>query len=198
MEKTGSINKRIADNTVLINNGRIFIHTGGKSEQGRVLFATGVSDTLQAFREAQTSKDSKTMVQAEQVFLKTELQYADKKDKLLTSSLNNAITDLGDALKVLPTVESSAIYKNTDKAFLTTGKDRVNYLPKDAFHKACNSHKTRLLNTLRTPGLSATEKELIKQRASNMDTAKHLYIGKQKTALGLPENAKTKSNDRER
>ena len=51
---------------------------------------------------------------------------------------------------------------------------------KDSFHIACIAHRTRLQNMLRTPGVDAIEKALLKQRFVNLSTAQVGYIEKQK------------------
>jgi len=62
-------------------------------------------------------------------------------------------------------------------------KYRVMGYPKDSFHIACHSHKTRIKNMLRTPGIDPIEKALLKQRLANLPTAQNGYIEKQKKAL---------------
>jgi hypothetical protein len=57
-------------------------------------------------------------------------------------------------------------------------------------HEACNINSSRLDNNRKTPGLTMTEKALIKQRKDNLTTAKEAYIEMQKKALGLHENEK--------
>ena len=52
-----------------------------------------------------------------------------------------------------------------------------------SFHHACISHKTRLKNILRSPGINLIEKALLRQRLSNLSTAQSGYIEKQKKAL---------------
>jgi len=56
-------------------------------------------------------------------------------------------------------------------------------MPKDAFHRACGGHKTRLNNILRSPGINLTEKKLLEQRLTNIITAQSVYYEKQKKAL---------------
>jgi hypothetical protein len=53
----------------------------------------------------------------------------------------------------------------------------------DAFHIACISHKTRLQNVLRAPGIDPIEKALLKQRLINLSAGQGGYIEKQKKAL---------------
>ena len=55
--------------------------------------------------------------------------------------------------------------------------------PKDAFHVACSSHRTRLKNILSAIGVDPIEKSLLKQRHSNLATAQNSYAKKQKFAL---------------
>ena len=62
-------------------------------------------------------------------------------------------------------------------------KWRISGFPKDAFHIACISHRTRIQNMLRTPGVDPIEKTLLKQRFANLSTAQNSYIEKQKKAL---------------
>ena len=59
---------------------------------------------------------------------------------------------------------------------------RESGFPKDAYHIACKSHKTRLENILRSP-VDPIEKSLLKQRISNLATARNTYIDKQKIAM---------------
>ena len=44
------------------------------------------------------------------------------------------------------------------------------------------SHRTRLQNILRSPGIDPIEKSLLKQRFANLATAQSGYIEKQKQA----------------
>ncbi|MDR2702434.1 MAG: hypothetical protein LBB72_08385 [Spirochaetaceae bacterium] len=109
-------------------------------------------------------------------FTLQKLEFCEKTDKDSLSSLTQAIQSfdwkarciprqyykfpcqrrnrrfLHDAFLAIQAVEESG-YKTVDKAFPRSGKYRVNGFPKDAFHIACISHKTRLQNILRTPGL---------------------------------------------
>jgi hypothetical protein len=52
-----------------------------------------------------------------------------------------------------------------------------------SIHQACDGHRTRLSNSLRTPGINMKEKAVIHQRAANMKTAVSHYMEKQKAAL---------------
>ena len=69
------------------------------------------------------------------------------------------------------------------KGFAIIGKERVSGFPKDSLHIACISHKIRLQNILRAPGIEEIEKALLKQRLANLPAAQNGYIEKQKNAL---------------
>jgi len=94
-----------------------------------------------------------------------------------------------DALLALQVVEDNTLYKGVEKTYLHHSKYRINGLPKDAFHIACISHRTRLQNILRVPGVDPIEKSLLKQRFVNLSTAESGYIIKQKKALEIEVNS---------
>jgi hypothetical protein len=58
-------------------------------------------------------------------------------------------------------------------------------MPKDSFHFACAGHKKRLDSILHSPGINITEKAVLEQRFSNIATAQHVYLKKQKEILGV-------------
>ena len=107
----------------------------------------------------------------------------DEKDKYSLSSLNQAKLSFDDAFQALQVVENSAFYKEADKTYPHHKDYRTCNLPRDAFHVACNGHKTRLQNILRFSGVDPIEKALVEQRLDNLITAKNSYIIKQKKAL---------------
>jgi hypothetical protein len=78
-------------------------------------------------------------------------------------------------------VEDTAVYRDVEKTYPTFPKYRIQGFPKDAFHLACIAHRTRLRNSLRTPGINMIEKAVLNQRAANMTSAQSGYIEKQKT-----------------
>ena len=51
------------------------------------------------------------------------------------------------------------------------------------FGIACESHKTRLKNIIRSPGIDHIEKDLLKQRLANLFSAQSGYIALQKKAI---------------
>ena len=127
--------------------------------------------------------EKKIMILAEYTFLTQELQFCEKSDKDSLNSITKALQMFDDAFLALQAVEDSG-YKIVDKTTPHHKDYRVGGgYPKDSFHVACGSHKTRLQNILRAPGIDPIEKALLKQRLANLPTAQNGYIEKQKKAL---------------
>ncbi|MDR0454916.1 MAG: hypothetical protein LBH05_08910 [Deferribacteraceae bacterium] len=184
MEKTG-LNKRITDSALFIYTGRIGLYTQGSESKGRLSFLKGVDLALKTFRDATSYKDPIILIQAELLFLTQEIHFCDKSDKTTLRSIDTAITGFNDALKAISVVKSAKLYKAAEMTYPTADKYRLNGVPKDALHIACNSHRTRLQNTLRTPGMNMNEKALYRQRVDNIMLARALYVEMQRLALEL-------------
>jgi hypothetical protein len=178
--KTGLLSN-IADAAASIDIGRKGFATRGKAEEGRISYEDGIAEALSAFKEAQTTADPQTMILAEYTFLSQELEFCES-DKASLSSLTQAIQSFDDAFLAIKAVEKPG-YKTVDEACPHNRKYRVSGFPKDSFHIACISHKTRLQNMLRTPGIDPIEKALLKQRFVNLSAAQNGYIERQKKAL---------------
>jgi hypothetical protein len=87
-------------------------------------------------------------------------------------------------------VGDASLYRGAELTFPHYGKYRVGKMPNDAFHIACIAHKTRLQNTLKTPGLNMKEKAIYHRRIANMGVAKKVYLDLQKQALNtLPTDS---------
>jgi hypothetical protein len=183
MDQTGLINKILAavDN---IDVGRKGLTTDGQEHEGRIAYENGIAAASAAFRDAQTSADLQILILTELAFLKQELQFCNEMDTDTCSSLTQAIRNFDDALLSLEAVEDTAGYQTVDKTYFHNPKYRIQGFPKDAFHLACISHRTRLHNVLRAPGINMIEKAVLQQRAANMTTAQKRYTEKQKKALG--------------
>ena len=181
MAETGLL-IRIANAAANIDSGRKGFATRGKEQEGRILYELGITNAMIAFKEAQATADPQTMILAEYTFLTQEFEFCEKTDKESLSSLNKAIQRFDDAFLALKAVENSG-YKMVDQAIPHDKDYRVMGYPKDSFHIACHSHKTRIKNILRAPGIDPIEKSLLKQRLSNLPTAQNGYIEKQKKAL---------------
>ena len=173
----------IADAALAIDFGRKGFATKGKAEEGRVLYEEGIALAMSSFKEAQSTADPHTLILVEYTFLTQELQFCHEKDKNSRNSLTQAIQNFDDAFLVLEIVEDKNNYKFVDKSHPRYKDYRVGVYPKDSFHVACSSHKTRIKNMLRTPGVDPIEKDLLEQRFSNLSTAQSGYIEKQKKVM---------------
>ncbi|MDR2727758.1 MAG: hypothetical protein LBB56_01400, partial [Chitinispirillales bacterium] len=90
-----------------------------------------------------------------------------------------------EAFLCLEIVKNHDHYLAVEKSCPLRSEYRVKGFPKDAFHVACASHKTRLKNSLSTIGLDLIEKSLLEQRRLNLTTAQNSYVKKQKFALNV-------------
>jgi hypothetical protein len=166
-----------------IDIGRKGVAADGEEHAGRISYERGISDTLDAFLQAQSTADPHTLISAEYTFLQQELRFCNELDTDAKSSLTQAIQSFEDALRCLEAVEDASIYMGADKAYPRSSKYRIQGYPKDAFHLACIAHRTRLRNVLRAPGINMIEKAVLQQRAINMMTAQNSYLEKQERAL---------------
>ena len=174
---------RIAEAVVNIDAGRKGWATKGKEQEGRIPFEEGIDLAIYAFKEAQASADPQALILAEYTFICQELQLCDETDNASQSSLIQAKQSFDDAFLALEVVEDCAAYQGAEKTYSHLSKYRISGFPKDAFHIACMSHKTRLKNTLRSTGIDLIEKALLKQRFANLATAQNGYMEKQKKSL---------------
>jgi hypothetical protein len=182
LDPTGLLSK-IYNAALSIDLGRKGFTTRGKEQEGRISYEDGISAALAAFKEAEVSADPQTIILVEYTFISQELQFCEETDKDTLSSLTQAIQSFDDAFLALKVVENEIQYQGVENAIPHNGKYRVSGFPKDAFHIACISHKTRIQNILRSPGIDPIEKALLKQRFANLPAAQHCYIEKQKKAL---------------
>jgi hypothetical protein len=182
MDPTGFLSNLVSQ-AVDIDIGRKGLTTDGEEHAGRIHYEEGISGFLTSFREAQASSDPQILVLAELIFLQQEFQFCDEADSVTRSSLTQAIQSFEDALRSLEVLGKPAAYQEAEKTYPTAPKNRIQGFPKDAFHLACISPRTRIGNTLRSPGINMIEKAVLQQRAANMRIAQRSYIEKQKTAL---------------
>jgi len=168
-----------------INRGRKNLDTDSFEHTGRLLYEEGIAIALATFQQAQSSADPQIMVLIELTFLQQELQFCDESDTITRSSLTQAIQTFEDALRCLKIVEDSPLYKGAEATYSTAPKHRYRGFPRDAVHLACTAHRTRLQNSLRTPGINMKEKAVLTRRASNMITIQIAYMEKQRKALQM-------------
>jgi hypothetical protein len=182
MALTG-LQDKIFDAVVDIDFGRKGLATNGEEHNGRIYYENGIHNALAAFQEAQTIGVPQTFILVELTFLQQEFQFCNETDTITQSSLTKAIQSFEDALRCLKIVEDAKGYRSAEATHPTASKYRIQGLPKDAFHLACIAHRTRLQNSLRTPGINMKEKAVLQQRAANMTAAQGSYIVMQKKAL---------------
>ena len=187
MAKIGLVDS-IINATSNIDAGRKGFATRGKAEEGRISYEDGIAEAMIAFKEASATNvaaataDPQIMILAEYTFLAQELELCEKTDKESINSLSQALKSFDDAFLALQAVEEDG-YKTAEKTYPHHKDYRIGGYPKDSFHIACGSHKTRLENILRSPGIDPIEKALLKQRLANLPVAKNAYIEKQKKAF---------------
>ncbi|MCL2067576.1 MAG: hypothetical protein FWG99_08940 [Treponema sp.] len=181
MDLTGLVNS-IYDAAAAIDFGRKGFATRGKEQEGRISYETGISVALSAFRDALSTADPRAIIFVEYTFITQELQFCEENDKETLSSLTKAIQSFNDAFLALEAVDEPG-YKTTDKTYPHDVKYRISSFPKDSFHIAVISHKTRIQNILRSPGVDPIEKALLKQRLANLSIAQNSYFVMQKKAL---------------
>jgi len=182
MDLTGLL-ANIFSGTARIGEGRKNLATDSLEHAGRLLYEEGISTALDTFKKAQASADAQMMILIELTFLQQELQFCDETDTITHSSLTQAIQSFEDALRCLKIVEDSTLYKAAEATYPTAPKYRYHSFPRDAIHLACAAHRTRLQNSLRTPGINMKEKAVLTQRAGNMITIQSAYTEKQRKAL---------------
>ena len=176
-----------------IDKGRKYLASDGHEHAGRLAYEDGISIALNTFKKASNhgfavSADPRTMILVEMTYLQQELHFCNEADTITISSLTQAIQSYDDALRSLKIVEDSTLYKAAEATYPTSPKYRYHGFPRDAVHLAANlrfddAHRTRLKNTLRSPGINMIEKAVLAQRISNITTIKASYSEKQRTAL---------------
>jgi len=169
LAKTGLVSS-IYQAAINIDFGRKGFAIQGKEREGRINYEKGIAVAMSAFQEAQTTADPQTIILAEYTFLTQELEFCEKTDKDSITSLTKAIRFFDDAFLALETVEGLH-YEIADKTIPHDTKYRVKGFPMDAYHIACHSHKTRLINVLRSPGIDPAWTQCVHVRKSPTQTA---------------------------
>ena len=176
--------RSITEATAYIDAGRKGFATKGKAEEGRISYEKGISQAMTVFKETQATVDPQTIILAEYTFLTQELEFCHEKDKASRTSLTAAIQSFDDAFLAYKIVEEKTQYHVADKVIPHHKDYRVSGgYPKDSLHVACSSHKARLGNIQKSPGIDPIEKDLLQQRLDNLPVAQSSYIGKQREAL---------------
>ncbi|MDR2471596.1 MAG: hypothetical protein LBD09_05755 [Treponema sp.] len=183
MDLDGLLNN-ILSGSANIDIGRKNLAADGLEHAGRLFYEDGISVSMSAFQEAQTAEDPRALTLVELTFLQQEFQFCDEEDAITKSSLGQAIQSFEDALACLKIAEDASAYRSANATYPTSSKYRYQGFPRDAVHLACAAHRTRIQNSLRTPGINMIEKAVLTQRAANMTAIQGAYAEKQKAAIG--------------
>ena len=132
--------------------------------------------------EVGDSGDIDTILDAERQILENEREYF-ANSAVMVTSLENALVELRAAVDVLPLVRDAEAYKAVDHNF-SLPRNRVGQLPRDQARQFFASQNSRLVN-LDKSRLSEAEKRVLKSRKENIATARKLYEGLQRKALGI-------------
>jgi hypothetical protein len=182
LDPAGLINS-IVSSAANIDKGRKFLATDNLEHAGRLFYEDGITTALDTFKNAQASADPLTMILVELSFLRQDFQFCDESDTITRSSLAQAIQSFEDSLRSLKIVENITLYRGAEATYPTSPKYRFHGFPRDAIHLACAAHRTRLQNSLRTPGINMIEKAVLTQRAANMPSIQAAYTEKQRNVF---------------
>jgi hypothetical protein len=178
MDQTGLLDN-LVEYASHIDYGRKGFAKTGEEAEGHIRFDRGIFGALSAFKEAGADRNPQTIVLAESAFLQQELQFCGETAKATRTSLTKAVKEFEDALLAYEAVQD-ARYTITEKTFQHSPKQRHQGFPKDSFHLACISHRTRIQNILKVPGMNPIETALYEQRFANMAIAQNSYLEMQK------------------
>ncbi|GHT69900.1 hypothetical protein FACS189452_10670 [Bacteroidia bacterium] len=170
-----------------IDLGRKKLAIEGGEIEGRRLFSKGLLSALSIFKEIYDNAidDIAIAILAEHAYLTEERRHCGTAESGVLASMTQAIASFNDALRVLKIVQNATLYQGVEKSYPRNAKYRYHDMPKDAFHIACNANRTRINNTLRTPGINNVEREVYEQRSKNMTAIQAAYLSKQQTALSV-------------
>jgi hypothetical protein len=168
---------------ISIDSGRKGFAIIGKEREGRINYESGIALAMETFKETQATSDPQIILLAEYTFITQELEFCEKSDKDTLKSLTQAIQFFDDAFLVLKIVKDKTLYQVVENSYSHKSDCRFRGFPKDAFHVACGSHKTRLQNIVRSPGIDPIEKALLKQRLDNLSAGQRGYMELQRKAL---------------
>jgi hypothetical protein len=184
MEKIGLLDS-IVQSMESIDLGRKGLATEGGESAGRIAFSGGLLTVLAVFKEVYDNavNDIETAILVEYAYLTEERRYCSPAEPGVFASMTAALVSFDDALLALKAVQNIAGYKVANQTWPHLPKYRHHEMPKDAFHLACSANRTRINNTLRTPGINTVERQVYEQRSKNMTALQNAYLSKQQSAL---------------
>ena len=152
----------------------------------------GIALELRGMRDRGATPEE--LLAAEKVLLRWDREeFAD--NAAMRTSLDNAVSDLEAAEKMLPRVRDAARYADEVDATHTVPKRRVRGLPRDDAREFFASHATRLGNLAKARA-PAVEKFVVSERRQNVRAAERAYIDLQRVAvLGREPPPRGRSRD---
>jgi hypothetical protein len=162
MERSGLVDS-IIQGVAYIAEGRRGLQTDGKEHEGRLSFEKGHGRSSAKAGLA-------------------------KFDDAVRPNGRALILPLGkrllpyDAFLVLKAVEEGAAYHTVDMAFPHERVYRYKGMPRDSFHLACISDKTRIRNGLSRLGLPNLDLDLAQRRIDALASVQDIYFDKQTAA----------------
>ena len=134
---------------------------------------------LRGLRDREATPEE--LLAAEKALLRLEREeFAD--NAAMRTSLDNAVSDLEAAEKMLPRVRDAARYADEVDATHAIPKRRVRGLPRDDAREFFASHATRLGNLAKARA-PAVEKFVVSERRQNVRAAERAYIDLQRVAV---------------
>ncbi len=162
----------------------------------RHLNKTDIKNIASIVENIGISEELNIIINAERVILRHEAQFYGKDNPQALKSITEAVKELDGASDALMVVQDKHLYQAANKTHSVKARDRINGLPKDAFHVFTNSHKTRLGNRIRSIEASFEERLLLKERYNNMQIAQKEYMKLQAKALDITLSGKSRYIER--
>ncbi len=133
-------------------------------------------------------------IQAEEITILQEKERYGQQDKSVVPSLRAAEIDFSVIKNSIETVRDPEKYQAAAATYHARRKTLG--VVTDGCHEAMNGHITRLGNRMSAVGISVPEKNILRQRQTNMRIVKELYIELQREALGIAAPAHEKGVER--
>jgi hypothetical protein len=187
MEKSG-LAAEIYAGVALIAKGRRGVQKDGEERDGRISFELGHALVREAFAAALESRDVEMIRLAEYIYTAQELAESSDAEPRGRASTQAAIDQFDDAFLALKAVEEGAPYHTVDLAFPHKKAYRYKGMPRDSFHLACSSDRTRIHNGLTRLGIPNLDIGLANERMDTLAAAQGIYLEKQTAAIAANDN----------
>jgi hypothetical protein len=178
LEKSGLVTD-IINGVANIAKGRRGVQTEGGEVEGRINFEEGHALVRKAFAEALEARDAEMLILAEYIYTAQELAESTGKEGYGRSSAKAGLAKFDDAFLALKAVEEGAPYHTVDMAFPHETAYRYKGMPRDSFHLACISDKTRIRNGLSRLGIPNLDLDLAHRRMDALTSVQDIYLDKQ-------------------